>query len=227
MKISLNPKPHLEKHRLPLVWVLPCQQCSMGNEEWVGVWPDDLSTTRSGPNQHLPALSSSSIDRPHFHIHRRKLQDVCELGEVERKLHRRWLLCFLNTQQFTHLLGLLSVLHGNFMRERTWAYGLSVYILFDLMVNMVDGVWKAHFYILILQYFIFHLTRVTVEFSLNIQQLILRSMLPTHQPNEITLEITASYNNPVLYDCQVWLHSELQQHLKRKVTTCIIKGAIT
>ena len=50
IKISLNPKPHLETQRLPLVWVLPCQQCSMGNEEWVGVWPDDLSTTRLGPS---------------------------------------------------------------------------------------------------------------------------------------------------------------------------------
>lgn len=51
MKISLNPKPHLEKKRLPLVWAPPCQQCSMGNEEWVGVWPDDLSTSRLGPSR--------------------------------------------------------------------------------------------------------------------------------------------------------------------------------
>lgn len=133
----------------------------MGNEEWVGGWPDDLSTTRSGPtthHQHLPALSSSSIDRPHFCMCRRKsncftvvLQDVCELGEVERKLHRRWLLCFLNTQ-FTHLLGLLSVLCGSFRRDMTWAYG-SIN-RFNLMSNMIDRVLKPPFCIWIVFCFV-------------------------------------------------------------------------
>lgn len=149
MKISLNPKPHLKKHRLRLVWALPCQQCSMGNEEWVGVcvWPcRPINNSLRGPPRTINnlcartvnmscALSSSSIDRPHFHMYRRKtncftvvLQDVCELGEVERKLHRRWSLCFLKAQQFTHLLCLLSLLHYSLVREReggrTWAYGL-------------------------------------------------------------------------------------------------------
>lgn len=57
MKIISNPKPHLEKQRLPLVWALPCQQCSMGNEEWVGVWPDDLSTTHRGPGSSTSNIS--------------------------------------------------------------------------------------------------------------------------------------------------------------------------
>lgn len=61
---------------------------------------------------------------------------TCELGEVERKLHRRWLLCFLNTQQFTHLLGLLSVLHGNFDKKEDINLWL-IYIIFNLMVYMV------------------------------------------------------------------------------------------
>lgn len=29
-----------------------------------------------------------------------------------------------------------------FMSERTWAYGLLVYIIFNLVVNMTDTVWK-------------------------------------------------------------------------------------
>lgn len=61
---------------------------------------------------------------------------TCELGEVERKLHRRWLLCFLNTQQFTHLLGLLSVLHGDFDEKEDINLWL-IYIIFNLMVYMV------------------------------------------------------------------------------------------
>lgn len=145
----------------------------MGNEEWVGGWPDDLSTTRSGPtthHQHLPALSSSSIDRPHFCMCRRKsncftvvLQDVCELGEVERKLHRRWLLCFLNTQ-FTHLLGLLSVLCGSFRRDMTWAYG-SIN-RFNLMSNMIDRVLKPPFCIWIV-FFVLYPLGFRCDFTLN------------------------------------------------------------
>lgn len=42
MRTQLNPKPHLTKLHTPLVWALPCQQCSLGNEEWVGVC--DLTT---------------------------------------------------------------------------------------------------------------------------------------------------------------------------------------
>lgn len=153
MKISLNPKPHLEKQRLPLVWALPCQQCSIGNEERVGVWPDDLSTTRSGPSR-TPSTSPCAqlqLNRSPSFSHVQKENQMfyscvarCELGEVERKLHRRWLLCFLNTQQFTHLLGLLSVLHGSFMRERTWAYCLLECIILNLIVSIIDSE-KANF----------------------------------------------------------------------------------
>lgn len=63
MNISLNPKPHLEKKRLPLVWAQPCQQCSMGNEEWVGVWPNDLSTTRLGPTTSTSPFAQLQLDR--------------------------------------------------------------------------------------------------------------------------------------------------------------------
>lgn len=79
--------------------------------------PDDLSATRSGPSRpastspcaHLQLNRLPSIS----HTHTQK-EVVCELGEVERKLHRRWLLCFFNSQQFTHLLGLLSVFTWRF-----------------------------------------------------------------------------------------------------------------
>lgn len=36
-RAQLNPKPHLTKPHTPLARALPCQQCSLGNEEWVGV----------------------------------------------------------------------------------------------------------------------------------------------------------------------------------------------
>lgn len=56
---------------------------------------------------------------------------------MERKLHRRWLLCFLNTQQFTHLLGLLSVLHGNFDEKEDINLWL-MYIILNLVVYVPD-----------------------------------------------------------------------------------------
>lgn len=56
---------------------------------------------------------------------------------MERKLHRRWLLCFLNTQQFTHLLGLLSVLRCDFDKKEDINLWL-IYIIFNLMVFMVS-----------------------------------------------------------------------------------------
>ena len=169
MKISFNPKRHLEKQRLPLVWALPCQQCSMGNEEWVGVWPYDLSATRSGPSR-APSTSPCArlqLNRlPSFsHVQKENqlfcscvARRVCELGEVERKLHRRWLLCFLNARQFTHLLGFLSLLHSSFKRGRTWAYGSLKYIIFNLMVNMINDIWKGTVLHLNHSIFIFVLT---------------------------------------------------------------------
>ncbi len=158
MKISLNPKPHLEKQRPPLVWALLCQQCSMGNEKWVGVWPDDLSTTRLGPSR-TPSTSS---------LHSAPAQSIALIftyteGSCKTCVNwGRWkgnciadgccvswtlnsLLTFWACYQF---------LHDNFVRERTWAYGLLEYIIFNLMVNMVDGVWKAHLCIQIMQYFV-------------------------------------------------------------------------
>lgn len=87
-RAQLNPKPHLTKPHTPLVLPLPCQQCSLGNEEWVGVcvtWRPVSNSLGAQPhtNKPLPALGYSSIDHPHFHTCRSKtvvLQDVCELG---------------------------------------------------------------------------------------------------------------------------------------------------
>lgn len=126
MNLSVNPEPHLE-NATPTTGLSSTESAVQYGKWGVGGCvtrrPISNSLRAQLPAIGISLLGSGSIDRPHFLIHRRKLQDVCELGEVERKLHRRWLLCFLNTQQFTHLLGLLSALRGDFFFFFSWAPG--------------------------------------------------------------------------------------------------------
>lgn len=159
IKISLNPKPHLETQRLPLVWVLPCQQCSMGNEEWVGVWPDDLSTTRLGPSINIslhsaPAQSIALIFtytegscKTCVNWGRWKGNCIADGCCVSWTLNS--LLTFWACYQFYMVI---------FVSERTRAYGLLVYIIFNLMVNAIDSVWKSTFLHLNRAVFCYYLT---------------------------------------------------------------------
>lgn len=108
MKISHNPKPHLQNNAHYRV-ELHCVSSAVWEMRsgWV-CDPHDLPAARSGLSRissTSPCLAPARSITLIFTYTEGSCK-TCELGEVERKLHRRWLLCFLNAQQFTHLLGL-------------------------------------------------------------------------------------------------------------------------
>lgn len=139
MKISLNPKPHLEKQRPPLVWAPACWQCSMGNEEWVGVWPDDLSTTRLGPTINISLCSAPAQSIALIFTYTEGSCKTCvNWGRwkgncIADGCYVSWTLNSLLT--FWACYQSYMVI----MKERTWAY-VSLVDIFNLMVNVVEEI---------------------------------------------------------------------------------------
>lgn len=123
----------------------------MGNEEWVGVWPDDLPAARLGLSRTTSTspCSQLQLNRSASFSHVQK-ENRLFYSCVARRLRTggggeeaasQMAAVFLERSTVYSPPGLvISFTWYFFMRERIWAYGLLDYIIFNLVVDMTDTV---------------------------------------------------------------------------------------
>lgn len=165
----------------------------MGNEEWVGVWPVDPSTTRSWPCR-APSASPCAqlqLDRsPSFsHIQKEVARCVWTGGGGEETA-AQMVVVFLEHSTVYSPSGLvISFTWLIYEGEDMSLWLLMVYIIFNLMLWVTDASekhisafksWST--------LFSFYLVGSRLVFSFCMQQLITGSMLPTHYPNWVTFD---------------------------------------